>query len=106
MVIERITGGKPQDIRSNEATTRKNAPATQPRDSAPARTVETVPSMAQVSERSKAAIKAYRIASETKPDFSRASRIGQIKAQIAQGDYGASSNDVATSIMKSVAKGV
>jgi len=106
MTIERITGGKPQDVRSAEAATRKNAPAAQPKDSAPVAKSVDAPSMAQVSEQSKAAIKAYRIASETKPDFSRASRIAQIKAQIAQGDYGTSSSDVATSVVKSIAKGI
>jgi len=106
MVIERITGGKPQDVRSAEATTRKNAPTAQPKDSAPAtKSPEVASSVAQVSDRSKAAIKAYRIASEAKPDISRANRVGQIKAQIAQGSYSASAGDIANSIMQNIVKG-
>ena len=100
MVIERITGGKPQEVRKTDKAEKKSAeykeaPKTSPADSA----------KAEVSDRSKAAIKAYRIASETKPDISRAARVSEIKAKVLSGDYRPSSTDVTESILSSVIKG-
>ncbi|HEB72295.1 MAG TPA: hypothetical protein ENI77_06700 [Nitrospirae bacterium] len=109
MVIERVTGGKPQEApkaRQNASGARrvdagKGQPAGKSAPVAPEPSV-----MANVSEKSKAAIKAYRIASESKPDISRAQRVAQIKAKVANGTYKApASHEVATAVIKDVVKG-
>ncbi|MGK7344349.1 MAG: flagellar biosynthesis anti-sigma factor FlgM [Candidatus Nitrospinota bacterium M3_3B_026] len=100
MVIDKITGGKPQEIRKTEqAEKSRRAPA---KEEAP-RSGSSGSATAEVSERSRAAIKAYRIASETKPDISRAARVAAIKAQVMQGSYSPSSVDVADAILKDAA---
>ncbi len=107
MVIERVTGGKPQEVRKAEqsAQDNKRADAAGKQSARPDKTGSAEVSVsAKVSERSKAAIKAYRIASETKPDISRAQRVAQIKAQVAQGTYNPSAADVAASIVQSMVK--
>ncbi len=107
MVIERVTGGKPQEVPKTD----KSASETKRVDSAKERAADkpgAVESSAttNVSERSKAAIKAYRIASETKPDISRAERVAKIKAQVADGTYHTpAAQDVAEAVLKSVVKG-
>lgn len=101
MVIERITGGKPQEVRKTEQTDKKSA------EDVKKESVQTSGhdrDTAQVSERSKAAIKAYRIASETKPDISRAARVAEIKAKVAQGNYRPASVDVAQAILENIIK--
>jgi len=105
MVIERVTGGKPQEVRKAEQSAQNSKRADAAKDDRPDKTGSGEVSVsAEVSERSKAAIKAYRIASETKPDISRAQRVAQIKAQVAQGTYDPSASDVAASIIQSVVK--
>jgi len=109
MVIERITGGKPQQapkVEKNASDTRRvDAGKGQSADkSAPVAPEPSV--MANVSEKSRAAIKAYRIASESKPDISRAQRVAQIKAKVANGTYTApASHEVAEAVLKNVVKG-
>jgi len=109
MVIERVTGGKPQQApkaERNVSNTRrvdagKNRPADKAAPSAPESSA-----MANVSDKSRAAIKAYRIASESKPDISRAQRVAQIKAKVANGTYNSpASHEVATAVLKDVVKG-
>jgi len=104
MVIEGITGGKPQEIRKAEqnVSDRKQVETgKQSADKPEAKSSAT----AEVSDRSKAAIKAYRIATESKPDLSRADRVAQIKQQVEAGTYHTSSSDVADAIIKNVASG-
>lgn len=107
MVINRITGGKPQEIRQNEKADRSRESV---RGDDAKKATETAPTekstvTAQVSERSQAAIKAYRLAMESKPDIGRVSRLAQIKAQIADGTYRQPvASDVATSILREVTK--
>ena len=59
--------------------------------------------IAQVSEKSKAAIKAYRIAIETKPRLSMPNRMASIKTQVANGLYFPSASAVAEAVLKSAA---
>ncbi len=102
MVINKITGGKPQEVQKTEQADRKNAEVSKESSAKPS---DAGSSTAHVSERSKAAIKAYRIAMESKPDISRVSRVAQIKAQIVQGGYKPGSSNVADSIINSIIKG-
>lgn len=103
MAIERITGGKPQEIRKSEQVERKNVEARKEGSSRPA---DTKPATTEVSDRSKAAVKAYRLAAESKPDISRVQRVAELKAEIVRGSYDVSSKNVADSIISSVVKGV
>jgi len=105
MVIERVTGGKPQEVRKTEQGAEKprRADSDKGQPDKAAKNAD-APVSAQVSERSKAAIKAYRIATETKPDISRAQRVAEIKLQVSKGTYKPSSTDIADAIVKSVVK--
>jgi len=103
MVIARLTGSVAREIHKGGVAAYENAkPGTAP-SGKPANGGEQVSVSAQVSERSKAAIKAYRLAIEAKPDLSRASRLAQIKTQIIQGVYNAPSMAVSGAILKNVA---
>ncbi len=108
MVINRITGGKPQEVRQNEKADRSRESVrgdVAKKGSAEPTAKEQATVTTQVSERSQAAIKAYRLAMESKPDIGRVSRLAQIKAQIADGTYRQPvSNDVATAILDNVVK--
>ena len=109
MVIERVTGGKPQEVRKTEQNAseakRVDSGKDRPADK-PATTASESSVMTNVSEKSRAAIKAYRIASESKPDISRAQRVAMIKAQVADGTYNPpGAADVAEAVLKDVAKG-
>ncbi|MBF0169854.1 MAG: flagellar biosynthesis anti-sigma factor FlgM [Nitrospinae bacterium] len=109
MVINRITGGKPQEVRQNEKAdrSRESVRGDVAKKSAEGATPEKTTVTAQVSERSQAAIKAYRLAMESKPDIGRVSRLAQIKTQIANGTYRQPvASDVATAILNDVAKDV
>lgn len=105
MVIDRITGGKPQEVRKTEQQVEKKSVEARKDNTAKLMESNSASTTAQVSERSKAAIKAFRLASEERPYFGRISKIAQIKAEIAQGTYRPASVDVADSIVKSVVKG-
>jgi len=59
---------------------------------------------AKISERSKTAIKAFRIVSEIKPAISRALKVAQIKAEVARGTYHPSSSSVADSVLFNVVR--
>lgn len=102
MVIDRITGGKPQEVRKAEKVERQKVDTSK---EAPAKESGGSASTAEVSDRSKAAIRAYRIATESKPDISRVNKVAEIKSQIEQGTYSVSSSDVAGSIVNSAIKG-
>lgn len=104
MVLEKITGSKPQDIKKLDTADKKAATVRQDADKkAP---VENGGSTAQVSERSKAAIKAYMLAMESRPFISRVSKVAQIKAQVMNGTYRPSSAAVADAVVKNIASGV
>lgn len=103
MVIERITGGKPPEVRKSERGGEEK-PVRAPGRAEPSAGAESS-ATAEVSERSRAAIKAYRIAAEAKPDLSRAARVAEIKAQIASGSYQPAADKVADAIIKSVIRG-
>ncbi len=103
MVIEKITGGKPQEVRQAEKADRKSAETPKEGSSKPSEASSSIKT--EVSARSHAAIKAYRIASESKPNISRADRVAQLKSEIAGGNYKTGSVDVANSILKSVVNG-
>lgn len=105
MVIERITGGKPQEVRQTERAAAEAKKAEVAKESETAKTgSKSTPVTAEVSERSRAAIKAYRIASQSKPDISRAQRVAQIKAQVEKGEYRAPAVNVAEAVLKNVVK--
>jgi len=105
MVIERVTGSKPQEIKQAEKSARTRD--VKDVDVKKADSSGSEPQVtAEVSEQSKAAIKAYRLAAESSPDISRASRMAQIKEAIASGSYRAPSDGVAAAIVSSIAKGV
>jgi flagellar biosynthesis anti-sigma factor FlgM len=106
MVINRVTGGKPQEIRQSEKADRSREAV---RSDAAKKSAETAGGdkqnvTTQVSERSRAAIKAYRLAMESKPNINRANRVAEIKAQVMQGTYRPASTNVADAILKSVVK--
>lgn len=101
MVLEKITGSKPQDIKKLD-TADKKAAASQDADKKPQ--AQSDPT-AQVSERSKAAIKAYMIAMESRPFIARVSKVAQIKAQVISGTYRPSSSSVADAVLKNIASG-
>lgn len=104
MVLEKITGLKPQDIKKLETADKKAVPVRQDAEKKPP--VENDASTAQVSERSKAAIKAYMLAMESRPFISRVSKVAQIKAQVMNGTYRPSSAAVADAVVKNIASGV
>ncbi|MBI4666357.1 MAG: flagellar biosynthesis anti-sigma factor FlgM [Nitrospinae bacterium] len=105
MVIERITGGKPQEVRKAEKEDVKKSPAPAKKEAEAPKGFDMASSAATVSERSKAAIKAYRIAMESDPYLSRAAKVAQIKSQVMEGTYHPSSGDVAQAILQSIVKG-
>ena len=104
MVLDKITGSKPQDIKKVDAADKKTVSARQEADKKPQ--VESDVSTAQVSERSKAAIKAYMLAMESRPFIGRVSKVAQIKAQVMNGTYRPSSASVADSVLKNIVSGV
>ena len=102
MAIDGIQGGKSQDIQKAD---RSAVDAKRPANTAKTGEESTPKTdSAQVSDKSRAAVKAYRIASETKPDISRAARVAQIKSEVIDGTYKPASADVADAIIKSVIK--
>ena len=104
MALEKITGSKPQEVKKLDTAEKKSTPVQQ--DAEKKAPVETASSTAQVSERSKAAIKAYWLAMESKPFLSRASKVAQIKDQIINGTYRPSSSSVADAVLKNIVSGV
>jgi len=107
MVIERIGGGKPQEVRQAEKAESGKAPKGAAAKDASSKTPSPESAATtSVSERSRAAIKAYRIASESKPDIARAARVGELKTKVLKGEYKPSSADVADSIIKGAIKGL
>lgn len=105
MVIERVTGGKPPEVRQAErsSTDAKRAEAGKEGRAGKAGSSEASVTT-NVSAKSQAAIKAYRIATETKPDIARAQKVAEIKAQVERGEYNPSSENVAEAILKNVIK--
>lgn len=104
MVIQKVTGGKPQEVKQTEKVDRTDRDASKSvsdkKGSVTSNASEQV--TMEVSDRSKAAIKAYRIAMESKPNLSRASKVAQIKAKVLQGSYNPNSTDVASAILDNV----
>ncbi len=92
-------------------TRKETARAESPAKSAEIRRVDTnssdkpETSSITVSLRSRAAIKAYRLASEMKPDLGRAARVGAIKFAVANGTYQSDSIDVADAVIRSAGRG-
>ena len=103
MALEKITGSKPQEIKKLETADRKSVPVSQDTEKK-SPVVADVP-MTQVSERSRAAIKAYRLAMESRPFLSRASKVAQIKEQVMNGTYSPSSVSVADAVLKNIISG-
>ncbi|MBI4829656.1 MAG: flagellar biosynthesis anti-sigma factor FlgM [Nitrospinae bacterium] len=101
MVIEGLTGGKPHELKAAEKADTSTAPARNP--------VSTgsgggeFDAEVAVSERSRAAVKAYRIAMQTRPRLAIPLKVAQIKAQMASGSYHPSTGDVASAMMRNVA---
>jgi anti-sigma28 factor (negative regulator of flagellin synthesis) len=107
MVIDKIGGAKPQDIGRSKGSETKDvrAKAGNSADStSKAVKVSETQVTAEVSERSKAAIKAYRIASESKPYIGRASKVAAIKAKVLDGSYAPSSSAVTDAVLQDIAK--
>ncbi len=106
MVIDKIGGGKPQEIGRSKGSEPKEVRA-KAGDSADSTSKAVKFSETQVtadvSERSKAAIKAYRIASESKPYINRASKVAAIKAKVLDGSYAPSSSAVADAVVQEIA---
>lgn len=103
MALEKITGSKPQEIKKMDVADKKAASIRQEAEKKPQ--MESDVSTAQVSERSKAAIKAYMLAMESRPFIGRVSKVAQIKAQVMNGTYRPSSDSVADSILKNIVSG-
>jgi anti-sigma28 factor (negative regulator of flagellin synthesis) len=103
MALEKITGSKPQEVKKLDVAEKKATPVRQDADKKPP--VETNVPMAQVSERSRAASKAYWLAMESKPFLSRVSKVAQIKAQVINGTYRPASPAVADAVLKNIASG-
>lgn len=104
MALDKITGSKPQDIKKLDAAEKKAAATSQDADKKPQ--AQSDVSTAQVSERSKAAIKAYMLAMDSRPFISRVSKVAQIKAQVISGTYRPSSASVADAVLKNIVTGV
>lgn len=100
MVIEGLTGGKPQELKAAEKADHNAAP---PRNPASTGSGGEFDAEVAVSERSRAAIKAYRIAMQTRPRLAIPLKVAQIKAQMASGSYHPSTGDVASAMMRNVA---
>jgi anti-sigma28 factor (negative regulator of flagellin synthesis) len=103
MALEKITGSKPQDIKKLDVADKKAAATSQDADKRPQ--AQSDVSTAQMSERSKAASKAYWLAMESKPFLSRVAKVAQIKAQVVNGTYRPSSASVADSVLKNIVSG-
>jgi anti-sigma28 factor (negative regulator of flagellin synthesis) len=104
MALDKITGSKPQDIKKLDAADKKAAATSQDADKKPQ--AQNDVSTAQVSERSKAAIKAYMLAMDSRPFISRVSKVAQIKAQVISGTYRPPSASVADAVLKNIVTGV
>ena len=105
MALDKITGSKPQDIKKLDAADKKAATAAS-QDAGQKPQAQNDTSTANVSERSKAAIKAYMLAMDSRPFISRVSKVAQIKAQVVNGTYRPSSAAVADAVLKNIVTGV
>jgi anti-sigma28 factor (negative regulator of flagellin synthesis) len=104
MALDKITGSKPQDIKKLDAAEKKAAATSQEADKKPQ--AQSDVSTAQVSERSKAASKAYWLAMDSRPFIGRVNKVAQIKAQVINGTYRPSSASVADAVLKNIVTGV
>jgi len=103
MTIERLTGGKPQEIRKPDQASAERKATEARKDSDVGKSPNDY--TAEVSDRSRAAIKAYRLAQESKPYIARATKIAELKAKVAKGEYHPSNVAVADAVLKHVASG-
>lgn len=101
MAIERVTGRKPQEIRKADSAADRKASETR-KDSEAGKGQEIT---TDVSARSKAAIKAFMIAQESKPYIGRANKIAELKQKVADGNYHPSSEKLANAIIDHVISG-
>lgn len=101
MAIERVTGGKPQEIRKADTTADRKAFETR-KDTEAGKGQEIT---TDVSARSKAAIKAFLIAQESKPYIDRANKIAELKQKVANGSYHPTTEKVADAIINHTVSG-
>ncbi len=104
MIIENISGVTPGKIRQPDQKSGDSGRSVTGRAENNQYADKNSSISAKISERSKTAIKAFRIVSEIEPAISRALRVAQIKAEVARGTYQPSSSSIADSVLFSVAR--